>query len=763
MKSRTSLRYLWACAAVVLLAASRVCAQVDIGPVTATGSAEVGAYPQPLPYTQVAKFQEYSDFAQQVIAPHLRLLLGGKEQEYYAKFDLVNVAQKNELYTLRTGKYGVLDIQAQWQEIPHFFSNGVAESPYQRSGGTFSLVNRPSAPTPGQPSGENVRTWVDANARPLTLSLLEGIANLHVSYTPTSEWTFTADYNFQNPTGDGRAWGAMFGPNPGAYNITELYQPIQYYTYNYGVGAQYAKDGWVGGIKYQGSFFENQYDTLTWDNPNTWDEMTGPGGSCQNSGLYPGPDNGLGPCRGEMSMYPDNQAHNLTIDGGGVLPFHTHVMASASYGFWLQNAPFIPYTINSALPQVPLPRQSLRGDVQPFFVNATFVSDPIERLELRGTYSYYDYNNQTPPMVFTNVPTLNDVASLWSATAYPFSFSDQDINLTASYNLTHDLAARFIGDISTYHNSGLMVLQQDQTTYGPVIDWTPYTWLELRGSYQYAFRDSPGYNNNRTSLVNQNAGLTEVDALRRFDEATVHVNQANLYMQVQPRKDTTFYAEFDYDDYYFPASDLGLQHSSDYSPSVGATWNPFPNTHFYVDYSWQAEDWNMASMQRQTHAPIPSQPACPNTIAEAQTPENCPGQVWTSYGRDQGSSVDLGMDIDFPANQFLKHESHLQIMYTYAVGTSLIHANGDAALNPATDFPNVGSQFHQLIVQYAYQVRKHSWVKFGYFFNHFGYNNFAIDNATQWMSSSPNSMFLGDSTETPYNANVGYVSFKQTF
>lgn len=52
-----------------------------------------------------------------------------------------------------------------------------------------------------------------------------------------------------------------------------------------------------------------------------------------------------------------------------------------------------------------------------------------------------------------------------------------------------------MGRIDTEQNSGLMVLQQDTTSYGPVLDWTPPDWLHFHGSYQRANRDSPGYNN----------------------------------------------------------------------------------------------------------------------------------------------------------------------------------------------------------------------------------------------------------------------------
>ena len=111
-------------------------------------------------------------------------------------------------------------------------------------------------------------------------------------------------------------------------------------------------------------------------------------------------------------MYPNNQAHNFIVNGAGQLPFNTHVMGSLEYGFWLQNAPFIPLTINSTLKQslssVGAPN-SLGGDVRPFFANFTIDSNPIEPLDLKATYSYFDYDNQTPAITFKGVKSLNDV------------------------------------------------------------------------------------------------------------------------------------------------------------------------------------------------------------------------------------------------------------------------------------------------------------------------------------------------------------------
>jgi MtrB/PioB family decaheme-associated outer membrane protein len=738
-------------------------AQVDLGPVTASGSFEAGAIPQPVPYTDSAKFQEYRDLAQQIIAPQLELLLGDKKENYYFDFNAINVAQKNEMYNLRFGEYGILDVQAQWMEIPHFFSDDVARTPYDEVDGNFLLSSHPAPPTATQPPGQNIAQWLDHNSHGLDLSLLEGIANLNVRYTPVPDWTFSLTYNFQNPSGN-RPLGSLFGPTPGIYNITEILEPIEYDIYNYGAGVQWARNGFLLGFQYQGSFFQNQHQTIQWDNPDVWSNPTTPSGACANTGSY-SPSGGLGPCAGQRAAYPNNEAHNFILTGGATLPFNTHLMASASYGWWLQDASFIPYTINSAVGSPALPKSNLGGDVQPAYVNATLTSNPIEPLNLQATYSYYNYDNQSPSLTFKNVTSINDTASLWTATSYPFSFSTQDIKGRVSYMITPTLAARFVGDITTYHNSGLEVLQQDKTSYGPVLDFNPYPWLELRGSYQHAFRDSPGYDNNRTSLLRNNAGNNELAAMRRFDEAEVEVNQTSLYTQVIPREGLAMYAEFDYDDYNYPASGIGLQHWSDYTPSVGVNYNPIPNVRVFSDFSWQATDWNLDSFQRQPSfapPPAPGGPKCP-TSADGQTPSNCPGRVWSSVGRDQGSSVDFGFDVTIPRNAVLPNPSNLHVQYTYASTTSMIHAQGDV-VTPATNYPDVNSQFHELILNYQYLIRKNTWLNIGYYFNHFGENDFGFDNMQPWMgSASPYSTFLGNTDWTPYSASVGYVTLKMTF
>ena len=67
--------------ALLLLMQTSAAAQVSVGPLTAEGTVEAGAIPQPVPNTDVAKYQEYRDLAQQFIVPQIRQLrlFGGRD------------------------------------------------------------------------------------------------------------------------------------------------------------------------------------------------------------------------------------------------------------------------------------------------------------------------------------------------------------------------------------------------------------------------------------------------------------------------------------------------------------------------------------------------------------------------------------------------------------------------------------------------------------------------------------------------------------
>src|SRR5579872_2688112 len=158
--------WLMAAALTVVIPDRDARAQIEVGPISLSGSAEAGAFVESVPATNVAKYREYSDRAQQIIAPALSLIGWDNDHDrLFADFHAYNLGQTNQMYNLRMGVYGLIEIQAQWLEIPRYLSDDVGAIPFNQNGGSFTLPSHPAPPIPGQAPGQNVGTWVTTRPR----------------------------------------------------------------------------------------------------------------------------------------------------------------------------------------------------------------------------------------------------------------------------------------------------------------------------------------------------------------------------------------------------------------------------------------------------------------------------------------------------------------------------------------------------------------------------------------------------------------------
>src|SRR5512133_408338 len=109
-------------------------------------------------------------------------------------------------------------------------------------------------------------------------------------------------------------------------------------------------------------------------------------------------------------LAPDNEAS--TAKAGLLLKFakQTRINASVQMGTWTQDAPFYPYTHNSAL-NTPaglsaasygaLQQKSYGGKVNTTMFNLSFASRPVEGLTLRAQYRVYDLKDKSNKYVIT--------------------------------------------------------------------------------------------------------------------------------------------------------------------------------------------------------------------------------------------------------------------------------------------------------------------------------------------------------------------------
>lgn len=721
-------------------------AQIEIGNAVISGEAEFGGMPRDTNGKR-QKFEEYRDLSETVIAPQIQLMIGGKKEDFYLNFDSSELGRHNQNYLLRFGRYGLLDVEFEWDQFPHIFSLNTARTPYIMRDGIYTLGSKPANTT-----GTTVRDWVNSEANAVDLKMFNGFGKFKVRYTPGTRWAFTGGYSSQNVAGR-RAFGALFGPSPGNYNIAEVAEPLDYQIHNIDLGGEYAGNGWSIGLRYNASLFHNNVSTLVWDNPiNT----TGTGAACTDSATYSGAA-GTGPCRGRMDLYPSNQAHTWTLSGTTKLPLKSHFMGTVSYGWRIQNDAFLPFTINSAIAQPTLTRDSLDGDVRPLMINATVVNRFFNRLDLKGYYRLYDFDNHSKKVFFPGGIIVDDQGAAADAgvRSFPYSYSKQNVGFDASYQLTRWLSAKLGYLYENMHRERRELVDSNEHSFGPTFDITPTSWLLFRLGYKRFIRDAHEYDAGRVVVVDtaddpEDIRESRLGALRKFDEAARDRDKFSFFTQLTPWETLTVFGGFDffYDDY--PRTVIGVQEDISYVPSVGFTYAPRDWVTLFSNYSWERSNWRIQAMERN---------------ATTQTPEANPDRTWRSRGLDQINTVSLGSDMK------LIDRLTVRLQYTFSEAESMVRASGStcAACTAATNYPNVTNRWHEFLTRLDYQLYKNVTLRFGYYFNRFNHKDFGVDIMKPWMgnvdtgANVQRSIFLGDRIKRPYTAHVGLLGLRVSF
>jgi MtrB/PioB family decaheme-associated outer membrane protein len=751
----------------LLLLAAPSTAQVEVGDYTVGGAIEAGAMPSHRS-GNTSKLEEYRDLPETVVVPQLQLFIDSKRKDFYLEFDSIKTGRDDQSYRLRTGRYGLLDFEFVWDQIPHLFNVDNARTPFIMEDGRYTLANKPAGT-----SGANVRDWVNANAEPVDLKLYNGLARFNVRYTPTPGWTFSGSYGSQNTNGK-RAFGVYIGPSPGSYNISELAEPIDYQTHNIELGGEYAGEGWSLGLKYNGSLFHNNTSTLTWDNPLN---ISGIGGACVDSAVY-NQNTGTGPCRGRVDLYPSNQAHNVTLSGTASLPFKTNFIGAFSYGWRLQDDPFLPFTINSAVTQPTISRRSLDGDVRPTMVNATFVNNFFKDVGLKAAYRYYDFDNRSKRVLLPDGFIVNDqgVANGTELLSFPYSYAKQNIGLDASYNVTRWLTAKLgYGWERMHREYARELLNSNEHSFGPTFDIKPSAWTLFRMSYRRSIRDAHDYDAGRNVAVEIGETLEEVrlsrlEELRKFDEAARDRDRFTFFSQVSPLENLTLHGGFDFTKDRYPRTVIGVQRDIDYAPSLGFIYAPLEWLSVFGDYNWERFDWRLKAIARNT-----GPGGCPDL--EARTSENCPAATWRSRGNDEIHTVKIGTDM-----QIVKNILNLRLQYGFSVGSSEVNssgnspASGDTGVVPATDYPTIVNRWHEFLAGMEYVLSKNLSLKLGYYFNSYSSKDAGVDIMRLWMgdvetpaggplfnTSTGRSIFLGDRGKGSYQAHIGFLGARVKF
>ncbi|MCM2256691.1 MAG: MtrB/PioB family outer membrane beta-barrel protein [Vicinamibacteria bacterium] len=350
-----------------------------------------------------SKFQEYREIPKGLSVPFFHLFsTGGKVDFNLYGYD---VRQSDQRYDgwLNTSAF---DIKFDYNEIPHNMGNdartilaevseGVWAMPdqLQQSLGT-TVVATPSA-------GRNLAfydallasTFASAGRVDISSARKRGTVEFDLS----KKLPFDLAFSYMREKKSGYRSEGGGGVYSTVSSVVEMPEPLNEITEDLGLRAAYNFDkGNIHGSIHR-NLYNNKAETLTVDNPFQWFDT--PYVSSVGGGT-----------RARWVMAPDNEATSTNL--GFLLKFakQTRISGDWSMGQWTQDAPFYPYTINTAIltptgasasSLATLQQASLDGKIDTTTLNATFSSRPAKNLGVRVHFRSYELANKTDRFVIT--------------------------------------------------------------------------------------------------------------------------------------------------------------------------------------------------------------------------------------------------------------------------------------------------------------------------------------------------------------------------
>ncbi|MGE3958422.1 MAG: MtrB/PioB family outer membrane beta-barrel protein [Vicinamibacterales bacterium] len=382
-----------------------------------------------------SKFEEYRLVPKGISMP-LFNLAGRRGNSNFAIFGQ-DISQKDQRYTGRakTGWFGVV---FDYNQIPHAMGNDAKTIHTETAPGVWSMnaltrkalgdaVDAVPASGRNYPFYSSLLASTIASAEHSNLDAMRKRTDVAVNLAgATSPFGLTFTYNYDIKTGyRGASAGDILGVVTSSVDVLE---PLNEVTQDYGV-----RWNWNGakGHVYTAlnrNIYDDRVDALIVDNPFRATDLA------YTSTAVPG-----GPAQARFSTPPDNAATRGAFGGQLKLAKQTRLTADIAFGQWTQNAPFLPYTINSAIftpAGLPansvssLQQASLNGKITTASYNFTFVTRPVRPLTLRARYRNYAFKDKSNRYVITG-DTSGSPDRSWTAADTP-SAADPYGHVTAN-------------------------------------------------------------------------------------------------------------------------------------------------------------------------------------------------------------------------------------------------------------------------------------------------------------------------------------------
>jgi len=579
-------------ASLILLAPVTTQAQEE-GRIESTGGMTIGVQ-QVEVEPDSAKFTEYRDIREGFYFYDLWFDVLDTGSGLFMDFSGENLIRDDQTIHFRLGDYS-----RRWQlrldrhEIPHNLSNKAKTPFFNQGDGLFSVpspvldaaivgIPNNSANTADMlQNDQDTATWLATHLHNTDLGTQRDKTSATLQYSPLAELKFRLTYSDEQKDGAKITYGPIGNRPPNTLNI-QFTEPIDYLTRELKFEAEFNQPTYQALFTYLYSDFEDDLDTLRWqniwafdpENPLGYTQASSNGGS-QRLATF-----------GQRALAPDNRYQNISLALGVDLPMASRLTATAAYGMMEQEEALLPYSSSdfgsptAFSSTAALPRQEADAEIDTKLLNVDYTVNPLDRLNLRAFIRYYDLDNDSPQdnwrYITSDAIPDGDAASGLPTfknqrTNLAYAYDQWNYGLDTSYNLVFWRTTLGLGYEREEIDRDFREANTEENIFTGSARTRPADWLTLQAKYLFGDREGDGYNTfvtaasywydptSTTNLDNPAGSFTNHPDMRKFDVIDRERNQFDLAATITPLATLDLTASYHFQDDDFDAGVTSTQ------------------------------------------------------------------------------------------------------------------------------------------------------------------------------------------------------------
>ncbi|MDO8502685.1 MAG: MtrB/PioB family outer membrane beta-barrel protein [Gemmatimonadaceae bacterium] len=687
-----------------------------------------------------ARWERYRDLRDGL----LTRMDAGKENEKSAlRFSAANIGYHDQQYVADYNNYGKLKVTAMWNSTPLNYGYNTL-TPWKDQGGNVWTLDA-AARTQVQNKAAGV-LGIGTNAAAYNqASIYRGLATVFPMQSRRDVMSIGMKYRLTDVAGlnlafsstkksGNQPYGASFAFNDG----NELPMTLDNRTNDLTAGFEWARAS-TGMLRvaWDGSWFKNQFQSLTWDNPLRATNFTN--GKLPPLGPYDpsGYSNGNGPAFGRLALPPSNSLNTLSAIGLFKMPGHSTLNGQLSLTTMKQNEELIPWTTNPMIANAAvyavfpalksLERSTAEAEVRGINALLNYTTRPNDYFAFDMRYRYNDHQNLTPHFDAVEYVRFDAVPEETGTETEHFNIRRNTFETGATFTMLRNAAIKLGYILDDVKRDGRAFSDMTDYTFRVSVDTYGNQYAMLRGLYENTRRVGNGFSEERIEEGGAQPGL------RFYDEADSDRNKGTLILSVTPNEkmELGFSLAAGKDVYKGEGHDFGLLDNTNSAYSVTLAFYPTDAINIGGNFGYE----KFSSMQKARNAnPF-------SGVAGRYESWLDPNRDWNLDNDEKVKNAGLYLDLikampntdirfsyDYSDsdNAFIHSGPRIQALSTNTALTAGDSKPCAAGLTSCFEaLPHVTNTWHQMKVDVKRMFRPKVGVGVGYWYEKFDITDFA--------------------------------------